>query len=144
MRPKIAITRVVGIGAVVGLAIWVAVEHQTRLRLREERKALELQLNQMAELTARNKQLSNLVAKANPPQSLPDEQLRELLRLRGQVGILRQQARELETVREENHQARAALEGSRAAKATATADYWPREAWAFTGYASPDAALQSF
>jgi hypothetical protein len=25
----------------------------------------------------------------------------------------------------------------------ATADYWPRDSWAFAGYASPDAALQT-
>jgi hypothetical protein len=25
----------------------------------------------------------------------------------------------------------------------ATADYWPRDSWAFAGYASPDAALRS-
>ena len=27
--------------------------------------------------------------------------------------------------------------------AAASADYWPRDSWAFTGYASPDAALQT-
>jgi hypothetical protein len=50
-------------------------------------------------------------------------------------------------VREENRQARAALESSlkspSAAKAAATADYWPQDSWAFKGYASADATLQS-
>ena len=64
----------------------------------------------MASLIAENEQLSNRVAQVNPPQSLPDDQLRELLRLRGEVGVLRQQAKELEAVRTENRQARAALE----------------------------------
>jgi hypothetical protein len=65
------------------------------------------------------------------------------------VGVLRQQIRDLETVRNENRQARAALDSSLkarsagAAGAAATADYWPRDSWAFSGYASPDAALQT-
>src|SRR5437667_890534 len=101
----------------------------------------------MARLIGSNEQLSNLLAQAKSPPSLTDDQSRELLRLRGQVGVLRQQSRELETVREENRQARAALEGGlksqSGAKAGATADYWPQDSWAFKGYASADAALQS-
>lgn len=149
MRANSVITSVVGGAAVVGLAIWFAVEHQARLRLSEEHDSLERRLKQMAGLIAENERLSNLVARANRPQSLPDDLLRELLRLRGEVGVLRQQSKELETVRDENRQARAALDsslktqGAGAAKAAATADYWPRDSWAFTGYASPDAALQT-
>ncbi len=135
--------------AVVALAIWLAVEHQARLRLGDEHKALEQQLDQMAGLAADNERLSNLVAQAGRSGSLPDEQSQELLRLRGEVGVLRQQTNGLEAARQENRQARAALESSLtnqsagAAVAAATADYWPRGSWAFAGYASPDAALQT-
>jgi hypothetical protein len=76
----------------------------------------------MAGLVAENERRSNLVAQANQPSSqpngpapaqpLPDERLQELLRLRGEVGVLRQQAKELETLREDTRQARAALAGS--------------------------------
>ena len=128
----------------VGLAIWLAVEHQARLRLGEENTALRQQLDRMARLAAENERLSNLVAQANRSPSLPDDRLKELLRLRGKVGVLRQQTKELETLRNENRQARAALEsGHKTQRAVATADYWPRDSWAFAGYASPDAALQS-
>jgi len=150
MRAPSVITSVVCIGAVVGLAIWFAAEYQARLRLGEEHKTLEGQLKQMAGLIAENERLSNLLARANPTASLPDDHLRELLRLRGEVGLLRQQSKELETARTENRQAHAALEsslqgqGAGGAKAPATADYWPQDSWRFTGYASPDAALQSF
>jgi hypothetical protein len=137
----------VGIAAVVGLAVWVAFEHKKQVALRREHQALEQQLEEMAQLSASNEQLSNLLAQAKSPQSLSDDQSRELLRLRGQVGVLRQQSRELETVREENRQARATLEsslkGQNAAKAAATPDYWPQDSWAFKGFASADAALQS-
>jgi hypothetical protein len=142
-------TSVLGVAAVVGLAIWLAVEDQARLRLGEEHKALEQQRGEMAGLVARNEELSNLVARANRPPSLPADQARELLRLRGEAGVLRQQSKELESVHNENREAHAALESGLksqsggAAGTAATADYWPRDSWAFTGYASPDAALQT-
>ena len=149
MRAKGIILSVLCATAAVGAAIWLAVGHQPRLRLGEENKALRQQLDQLAGLASENERLSNVVAQANRSQSLPDDQLRELLRLRGEVGVLRQQGKELETLRNENRQARAALESSLktqsvgTAAGPATADYWPRDSWAFVGYASPDAALQS-
>src|ERR1039457_2005963 len=100
-------------------------------------------------LIADNERLSNLVAQASGSQSLTDDQLRELLRLRGEAGVLREQRKELETLREENRRVRAALESrlkaqsAGAAGTAATADYWPRDSWAFAGYASPDAPLQT-
>jgi hypothetical protein len=147
MKPNI--TSVVGIAAVAGLAVWVAFEHQTRAGLRLEQQRLEQQLGDMAQLIASNEQLSNRLAQAPSPPSLTDDQSRELLRLRGQLGVLRQQGRELETAREENRLARAALESNlksrtaAAPKAAATADYWPQDSWVFKGYASADATLQS-
>ncbi|HLP77766.1 MAG TPA: hypothetical protein VK327_12710, partial [Candidatus Paceibacterota bacterium] len=131
---------------VLGLAVGVALEHRTRIKLGKEHQALEEQLGQMAELVARSRQLSNLVARANAPRPLPDDQLRELLRLRGQIGMLRQQTNELEAIRAENRQARATLETTvknEAAEAVATADYWPQDSWIFAGYGSPDAAFQT-
>ena len=136
--------------AAAGVMIWLAVEHQAGLRLGQDNRALRQQLGQLAGLVAENERLSNLVAQASGPQSLPDERLKELLRLRGEVGVLRQQSKELETLRNENRQARAALESGLNAQsagqaaAAATADYWPRDSWSFAGYASPDASLQSF
>jgi hypothetical protein len=149
MKANRVITSLFGVAAVAGLASWLAFEHQARLRLGEDHRTLKHQLNQMADLIAENEQLSNLLARASHPQSLSDDQSRELLRLRGEVGVLRQQSRELEAVRDENRKARTALASSLknqnagTTKAAATADYWPRDSWTFTGYASPDAALQS-
>jgi len=142
MRLNGFLTSMLGLAAVAGLSVWLAVDHAARFRLAEEHQALEPQMDQMAELIARNEQLSNLLTRASRPLTLPDSQSREVLRLRGEVGVLRQQLKELETARAENHQARAAL-ASAAGKAAASADYWPRDSWAFTGFASPDAALQS-
>ena len=69
--------------------------------------------------------------------------------MRGQVGILRQQTKELGSAREENRQAHATLETTQksqavaGSKSAATADYWPQDSWAFKGYGSPEATLQS-
>jgi len=146
MRTKI--TNVLALAAVVGLAVWAALEHQWRVRLDQEHQALEKQLAEMEQLVGSNARLSNQLAQAQSAPSLTEEQAGELLRLRGQVGLLRQQTRALETAREENRQTRAALESgptrNSAAPATApSADYWPQNSWAFKGYATPDAALQS-
>jgi len=149
MKAKSVILSVLWAMALAGVTIWLAVEHQSRLRLGEANTALRQQLDPMAGLIAEHERLSNLLTQANGSQSLPDERLKELLRLRGEVGVLRQQGKEVETLRQENHQARAALESSLktrntgAPRAAATADYWPRDSWAFAGYASPDAALQT-
>lgn len=146
MKQNSILTSVVCIAIVFGLMIGVALEHRIRLRLGKEHQTLEKQLGQMAELVARNGQLSNLVNQRKAPQSLPNDQLRELLRLRGQIGMLRQQTNELEAVRAENRQARAALETTvknQAARTVATADYWPQDSWTFAGYGSPDAAFQT-
>jgi hypothetical protein len=143
------LTSIVCVAAVIGLAIWLAVEHQARLSLAEEHGVLTQQVHQMSLLIARNVELSNLVASASPPPLLPDDQMRELLRLRGEAGVLRRQNLELEAVRNENRQAHAALENSPKTQRTSgareapTADYWPRDSWVFAGHATPDAALQT-
>jgi hypothetical protein len=149
LKTRSAILSFVCATAAVGVMSWLAVEHQSRLRLGQENRALRQQLGQLASLVAENGRLSNLVARASHSQSLPDEQLRELLRLRGEVGVLRQQGKELEALLEENGRARIALatcfntRSAGAVGAAATAEYWPRDAWAFVGYASPEATLQS-
>lgn len=149
MKAKSVILIVLCTTALVGVAIWLTVETQTRLGQGEENKALRQQLGREAALVAENQRLSNLVAQVNRLQSLPDDQLKELLRLRGEVGVLRQQGKDIETLREENRQARIALATSfntrnpGAAGVSAGAEYWARDSWAFVGYASPEATLQS-
>src|SRR5437762_12998866 len=108
MRPNI--TNLIGIAAVAGLAVWLAFEHQKRVGLGREHTALEQQSEEMRQLIASNEQLSSRLVQVKTSPSLTDDESRELLRLRGQVGVLRQQSRELEAVREENRQARAARE----------------------------------
>ncbi|MGO8928120.1 MAG: hypothetical protein ACLQU3_14705 [Limisphaerales bacterium] len=76
-------------------------------RLREENHLLQQQQGEMAQLAVENERLSSMLTQANSAQALPQDQLRELLRLRGEVGSLRQQSKELARLQEENRQLRA-------------------------------------
>lgn len=90
-----------GIGALVVASASTAliVQHQAREKLLLANEALT---QQFAQLKADNESLSNLAAQAKPPTSPPSDQLDELLRLRGEVGMLRQQTNELVRLRQEN------------------------------------------
>jgi hypothetical protein len=112
--------------------------HQSAARLREENNALRSQLQALAA------QPTAAATPAGADQSLDNEQHRELLRLRGEVGQLRKQTNELDRLRNENRKLRAStapLPNVPAAE-TATLDF-PREAWEFVGYAEPAGAFQS-
>ncbi len=74
------------------LVPWM-LQHRSQQTLREENAALRQQLAQLQKDTL---SLSNRVALATKSPSWNSDRLRELLRLRGQVGVLRSQNRELE------------------------------------------------
>jgi hypothetical protein len=69
----------------------------------------------------------------------------EVLKLRGEVTRLAGQQNESAKLREENQQLRSTVNSPRAAQAAAAADpdNFPKESWAFAGYATPEAAMQS-
>jgi hypothetical protein len=140
-KAKIALAAVL-----VGSGILLVFEHQATRKLREKNQAMQQQVEQVARLGEENRRLSNLVARASNPVSLPEDQLRELLRLRGEAGPLRRQEAEVEKLQAENSRLRAAQTNrspTALAPATSAPDYLPRESWAFVGYGDPDSALQS-
>jgi hypothetical protein len=96
-------------GAVIfaSLATPVLVRHDVKVGLREKDVALRQQTDRLAEFTAENRRLSDLVAQAKPAFS--DEQFRELMRLRGKVGMLRRQTNATQLLREENRRLEARL-----------------------------------
>ncbi|HSY42472.1 MAG TPA: sigma-70 family RNA polymerase sigma factor [Candidatus Acidoferrum sp.] len=83
-----------GLGALVvaGAATALVIQHQAQSRLLAENQSLRQQL---AQLQSDDEDLSNRLADAGDAKKLSDEQFNELLRLRGQVGRLRQQTNEL-------------------------------------------------
>jgi len=85
-----------GLVAAAALTAPLIMQHQSQLRrLREETQSLRQQINQMGQLAAENDRLSNIVAKAGTVAGLPEIQFRELLTLRGEVGRLREENKEI-------------------------------------------------
>ncbi len=82
-------------GAVVvaSLAVPLIVRHQARLELRAQDERLRQRKDELARLAADNQRLARLLAQARSAPALPRDQFTELLRLRGQVGRLRTEAR---------------------------------------------------
>jgi len=123
-------------------------QHRSLVDVDRENQSLRRRIEEESELAAANERLSNLVAQATSSQALPNGQLSELLKLRDEVGRLRQQSQEAEKLRNEIQRLRteAASQKTPAADAVSAAAlprYVPREAWAFAGYATPEAACQS-
>ena len=78
-----------GISALVVASATTAlvVQHQAQIKLRAENEALT---QQVAQLKTDNESLSNRLAAAGDSKSLPDKEFNELLRLRGEIGTLKQ------------------------------------------------------
>jgi hypothetical protein len=112
-------------------------------RLREELGEAQRLANskEVAQNAQQSEELERLRAEA-----------REVHKLRNEVSQLRAGAKQVEQLRTENQQLRAASRapvptptaGAAAPPATAPQEaYYAKENWTFTGYATPDAALQS-
>jgi len=81
---KLGISALVVAGATTALVV----QHQTQQKLRAENESLTQQL---AQLKTDNESLSNRLAATGDSKSLTDEQFNELLKLRGEMGILKNQ-----------------------------------------------------
>ena len=126
----------------------VAIQHQAQVKLRDENASLRQQIEQLTPLTAENERLSNLIANASP--ALSKDQLNDLLRLRNEVGTLRRQTNEVAKLREENRRlqdtqakVRQNVRPTKSPEDTAGQVDFPRESWAFAGYANPESAILS-
>jgi hypothetical protein len=80
---------------VVGITIAFVIQHQAQVKLRVESESL---MQQLTQLQTDNENLSNRLALAGNSKSLSDEQFNELLKLRGEVTLLRQQQKVLPVV----------------------------------------------
>ena len=132
---------IVGALVVAGLATPLVINHQTQSKLLQENESLRQQVAQLSQTAAENERLSNQVARAQSSQVVAQLQASELLRLRGELGALRQQQEDWE--RTKAAQAAASSHSSDTAGSSAKVDRIPRDSWAFAGYASPEAALES-
>src|SRR5204862_4713392 len=64
----------------------LVVQHQAQARLRDQDESLRQRADQLAKLQADNEQLTKLLAAAKNSRPLSNDQLGELMRLRGEVG----------------------------------------------------------
>src|SRR6516225_2308852 len=96
--------------ALFGLATGLALQHQTRLELRQEWQALQQQLDRVTDMLAESKQRENLPANAGPAQFVDSELSTELPRLRVELEILRQLTNEWPSARNDNREAHSALD----------------------------------
>jgi RNA polymerase sigma factor (sigma-70 family) len=93
-------------------------QHRVQVELRTENQSLQLQVAQLAVLAAENERLSNQLVQVNRSPALAGNELSELLRLRSEVGRLRQAERELSQL----HQQDSALAIKRGLEASAAAN----------------------
>ncbi len=94
---KLAFSALIVAGATTALVV----QHQTQEKLRSENELLQQQITQ---LRSDNGALSNRLADIGDAKKLSDDQFNELLKLRGEVGLLRNQVIELGKLREKNRQ----------------------------------------
>jgi RNA polymerase sigma factor (sigma-70 family) len=83
---KIKLT--LGTLVVAGTTSAFVIQHQAQLKLRANNDSLRQQMDQ---LQSDNQSLSSRLAAATPDTALPDAQMQELLKLRGEIGVLRRQ-----------------------------------------------------
>ena len=89
----------IGAVLVAGLAAPLLISYQTQSRLAAENHSLRRQVAQLDQLGSENERLSNELTRANNSQALAKEQMGELLRLRGEVGRLREDKKALDRLR---------------------------------------------
>lgn len=133
-------TATLSVIVIAGLATPLVTQHQSLARVRRENAALRFQLTQSQSAAP----LPAAAIASNASSSADGERYRELLRLRGEVSQLRRQTNDVEKLRREIRHLRAATVNHQRSSADnqASTDF-PREAWAFAGYADPTAAFQS-
>jgi TolA-binding protein len=135
----------VGLVAASGITASLVIQQGGRVNFGEKTEAFRRQAEELTRLSVENERLSNLVARTSSQQTLRPEELSELLRLRGQIGLLRQAGKELVQLQVANEKLRAgpATAVDALAEARAAPNFWAKDQLAFAGYAEPEAALKT-
>jgi RNA polymerase sigma factor (sigma-70 family) len=102
----------IAVGAVVvaGLGTTLVLEHRALNRLREQNRALAQQVARSQPSAPTRPQLPDVPPPGGDATRLREEQTRDLSRLRGEVGALRQQPNDLTRLQAENRELRAATD----------------------------------
>lgn len=126
------------IAVVAGLGAGLVVQYQMLTKLRGENGNLRRQIADLNVHLADDRRPTNRAASANP--QLSTGQFQELLRLRGEIGVLlRQQQAEAA-----NRQPRSELGPLVPSPSQTNSDFVPNDSLANVGYATSESALQTF
>jgi hypothetical protein len=143
---KVAIT---GIVVIASGAAPLAVQRLDQVKWLEKNEMGQRQAKRLAELSAENKRLSSLVLQTEGA-SLSNDQFRERLRLRHEIGQLRSALSEISKLRATNQQLLAERtnleEQPRAAErpdSQTVLAHWPKTQLVLAGYANPTSALET-
>ena len=139
----------IGALLIASVAAPLTIRHWAGVQWRERDETIRQQTAQLAELASENLRLSNLVAQTES-SSPSNDQLHELLKLRGEIGQLRESVSEIAILLFKNQRLLAAR-ANPAAQAPTPAPpdpqtvqaYWPKAQLVPAGYADPTAALQT-
>jgi len=127
---------------IIGLGACLVLQHRSLSKLGAENRTLRERLDHFDRLSAENQGLSKRLAQADEAAASSAEQLNELLRLRAEVGALRNKTQKQHPPRPTPAAAAnppAAPKSVQAVERRAI----PKESLQFVGYATPEAALQS-
>ena len=136
--------------AAIGLASVLVWQHFSNDSLRQDNDRLK-------QFLVASKQLSDVSAPAATDDTLKEDQQAELLKLRAEVTQLRTQTNQIGVLTEANQKLRDSLKDARTAQGQPNAskkklnpedalpqDIHPKgDSWAFRGYATPDATIES-
>jgi hypothetical protein len=121
-----------------GATLWV-LQHQFRVKLSGENSALQDQIDQRTPLAAENERLSNQVAQARISLASSNNQYAELQRLSAEGEVRQKEIEKLRTL----IATPSAAPASQDLPFSMRFVHIPKESWAFAGYDTPDAALES-
>lgn len=121
----------------IGLAAWLVRQQQSQNGLRDKNRALQEQIDTFTQFATDTQTNSRRAA-----QSFSDAQMSELLRLRNEVGQLREQTNELAKLRDALATAQK-VQSTKPESAVTRSEPIPKEAWTNAGYATPEAAFQT-
>ncbi|NOS69013.1 MAG: sigma-70 family RNA polymerase sigma factor [Verrucomicrobia bacterium] len=144
-----SVTSIVAAAIAAGTATHLVQEREAD-RLRSENQNLVAQQNQ---LTAERDAALSAASQRNDEIEQFRKDKNELLKLRGEIGGFRKQVVEIGKLREENERLRATSAGKVQPSSEALVERmviyrggksFPKAAWAFAGYADPEAALATW
>jgi hypothetical protein len=146
MKRIIASLVLLGVLLAVGIAAPCQIRAQFRSKWSSKNAELQEQLATLAALSIENARLNRLAVEARQ-DSLSSEQFRELIRLRGEIGLLRQAVAEIDKLRASNERARSQLAKPIAPQPPPDSQKilasWPKSQLTRAGHSDPRSAVES-